>query len=588
MPTPARNPAAEYARRLAERQEVLRRQVRRYARLRRWRRALLGLVVLFAWLGDKERVPTKIMLIGVPAGVLEVIDRRKKGAGAAWRRADQAVAYYERRLLRVAESWAGTGEPGLGYLNETHPYAPDLDLFGAGGMFERLCLECTPLGEETLARWLLESAPAQEVRARQEAVAALRERLDFREDLALLAMRLPAGEGLKQLVAWSQLPQSPPVASGGFIVPGARIAASAVGIFTFLTLLGSCAFGAGWLLLIPTLLMTTALSVARRYRVRKTLAPLEGRERDLARLADLLARLEREPFARGTGINARAVARLARLVDAIPVAPAGFLFLAETQLALAIDAWRRRYGPALAGWITAAARTEALSAIATYAFENPDDPFPDFVPDGPVFDAVGLGHPLLARDRCVANDVRLDSSLRLLVVSGSNMSGKSTLLRSVGVNVVLARAGAPVRARHLRLSELTVAASLRVQDSLQAGRSRFFAEVTRVRQVLDLAQSRPPVLFLLDELFQGTNSRDRRVGAEAVVRTLLDAGALGLITTHDLALTDIADLLAPHAANVHFADHVEDGVMAFDHKMRPGVVPSSNGLALMRAVGIKV
>jgi DNA mismatch repair ATPase MutS len=168
------------------------------------------------------------------------------------------------------------------------------------------------------------------------------------------------------------------------------------------------------------------------------------------------------------------------------------------------------------------------------------------------------------------------------------MSGKSTLLRSVGVNAVLAQAGAPVRARRLRLSGLAVGATLRVQDSLQAGRSRFAAELERLRQLLGLARGAPALLFLLDELFQGTNSHDRRIGAEALVRALVRAGAVGLVTTHDLALTHIADRLAPQAANVHFEDHLEAGVMAFDYRMRPGVVRSSNALALMRAVGIEV
>jgi DNA mismatch repair ATPase MutS len=168
------------------------------------------------------------------------------------------------------------------------------------------------------------------------------------------------------------------------------------------------------------------------------------------------------------------------------------------------------------------------------------------------------------------------------------MSGKSTLLRTVGANAVLALAGAPVRAKRLCLSSLTLGATLRIQDSLQAGRSRFYAEVARVRQLLDLAKGPVPLLFLLDELFSGTNSNDRRLGAEAVVRTLLDCRAIGLVTTHDLALTHLADQLAPRAVNVHFADHFADGQMTFDYRMRPGVCPSSNGLALMRAVGIVV
>jgi DNA mismatch repair ATPase MutS len=175
-----------------------------------------------------------------------------------------------------------------------------------------------------------------------------------------------------------------------------------------------------------------------------------------------------------------------------------------------------------------------------------------------------------------------------LLVSGSNMSGKSTLLRSVGVATVLAQAGAPVRAQSLLLSPLAVGASLRVFDSLKDGHSHFYAEIRRLRQVVELITGKIPVLFLLDEILHGTNSHDRRIGAEAVVRNLVARGALGLVTTHDLALAKIADDLGSRAANVHFEDQVQDGVMHFDYRMRPGVVTRSNALALMRAVGLEV
>jgi DNA mismatch repair ATPase MutS len=277
--------------------------------------------------------------------------------------------------------------------------------------------------------------------------------------------------------------------------------------------------------------------------------------------------------------------QLARWVSFTPLA---FLLLWNTQLAMVLDAWRRISGSAVARWLAVLGEFEALCALAEYAYENPADPFPEIVAESPCFEAEELGHPLLPRDRCVRNDVRLGAELRVLFISGSNMSGKSTLLRTVGVNAVLALAGAPVRARRLRLSPLTLGATLRIQDSLQAGQSRFYAEITRLRQLVDLAKSTPPLLFLLDELLQGTNSEERRQGAEAVLRTLLDHGALGLITTHDLALTHLAGALTPRVANVHFEDQFENGVMTFDYRMRPGVAASKNALALMRALGFAV
>ncbi len=199
-----------------------------------------------------------------------------------------------------------------------------------------------------------------------------------------------------------------------------------------------------------------------------------------------------------------------------------------------------------------------------------------------------MGHPLIAEDRCVPNDVQLGPDRRLIVVSGSNMSGKSTYLRAIGVNLVLALAGAPVRARKFRLSPLHLGASIRTVDSLQEGTSRFYAEITRLSQILKLAGQGKALVFLLDEILGGTNSHDRRIGAACVARSLVQRGALGLMTTHDLALTRIVEELQPPGANFHFEDQIQDGRISFDYRLRPGIVEKSNALELMRSVGLEV
>jgi DNA mismatch repair ATPase MutS len=269
-------------------------------------------------------------------------------------------------------------------------------------------------------------------------------------------------------------------------------------------------------------------------------------------------------------------------------------FLVGTHLAWAMERWRERHGRQIRAWLHAVGEFEALASLSAYRYEHPGDPFPEILaPAGTArgeahFAGDSLGHPLLPAARMVPNDVRLGPGTRLLVLSGSNMSGKSTLLRTVGINAVMALAGAPVRAAALTLSPLAIGATLRIQDSLQEGRSRFYAEITRIREVADVAAGPTPLLFLLDELFHGTNSHDRLVGASGVLRSLLDRGAIGLITTHDLALTAIADDLGARAVNVHFEDWFEGGEMRFDYRMKPGRVTRSNALALMRAVGLEV
>jgi len=256
-----------------------------------------------------------------------------------------------------------------------------------------------------------------------------------------------------------------------------------------------------------------------------------------------------------------------------------------TQLAMAIEAWRAENGTLIPGWLDAVAEIEAISSLANYTFEHRSDVFPELMEGEPIFDAEDVAHPLLPDERAVRNSVRLSAPVRLLVVSGSNMSGKSTLLRAVGVNAVLALAGGPVRAHRLRLTRLSVGASIRTTDSLEEGQSRFMAEILRLKQILELPA---PAFFLLDELLHGTNSHDRAIGAEGIVRALLARGAIGLATTHDLSLAAVADQLAPAAANVHFEDRLENGRLVFDYKMRTGVVTRSNALDLMRAAGLDV
>jgi DNA mismatch repair ATPase MutS len=326
----------------------------------------------------------------------------------------------------------------------------------------------------------------------------------------------------------------------------------------------------------------------------------------LALLSEVLARFEQERFAsprlvalrkelEADGLPpSRRIARLNRLMelldssDHVLVRAIGGPLLYVPQLVFAIEAWRKKSGPHVRKWLAATGEIEVLCAFANYAYEHPGDPFPEFAEDGPCYEGEALAHPLLAEGRAVRNDVRLGGELRVMVVSGSNMSGKSTLLRTVGINAVLAMAGAPVRARRLRLSPLAVGASIRTLDSLQGGTSRFYTEITRLRRLVELTKGPVPLLFLLDELLQGTNSHDRRIGAEAFVHGLIERGAVGLLTTHDLALAAIADTLAPRARNVHFEDHLENGKMTFDYKLRPGVVRKSNALELMRSVGLEV
>ncbi len=491
-------------------------------------------------------------------GFLALADAQQRITGAR-RHCERAAALYEQGLARLDDRWAGTGATGERFIDGAHPYAEDLDLFGQGSLFELLSRARTRVGEATLASWLLAPAAPEVVRARQSAVVELRPRLDLREDLALLAEGVRSGEDAQALADWAAAPPNP-------ISRAARVAAPALALFAAATL-GLWVAGYGGLPFLSALVLGRVFSFRMHGTVERIVSAVDASGRDLTLLSEVLRRLERESFTSAHLVALRAaldvkgaapsqqIARLNRLIDLLDArrnmifAPLAFVLLWPVQFAFAIEGWRQSSGRAVARWLDAVGEFEALGSLAGYSYEHPLDRFPELVDGEAYFEGEEIGHPLIPEARNVRTDLRLSDELRVLIVSGSNMSGKSTLLRTLGTNTVLALAGAPVRARSLRLTPLQVGASIRVQDSLQAGASRFYAEITRLRQIVELTEGKLPVLFLLDEILHGTNSHDRRIGAEAVVRGLAAAGAIGLVTTHDLTLTQIAEREGISTAN---------------------------------------
>jgi len=515
--------------------------------------------------------------------------------------ARRAIGFFERGLARIENRWQGGGESGERFVNAHHPYSTDLDLFGRASLFELLSTARTRAGEARLAAWLLTGADPATLRERHEALEELRPLVDLREQLGTLGSDFRTGVNPEHLTGWAAMPAHP-------FGAGLRWASFLLSIAMFAVLLWWFSTGFVGIAATRTAAVLGAtvglIALSVRLRVLKIIGGISEPAHDLDLLAQILDLLERQTFtsprmseltgairtASGHAASKR-IARLRRLMELIDsrdnvfVRVLGPPLLWTTQLAMALEAWRAENGALIPAWLDAIAEIEALSSLANYAYEHPDDVLPQLTEGAPVFDAQALGHPLLADGRTVRNDVRLVPPIQLFVVSGSNMSGKSTLLRAVGVNAVLALAGAPVRARRLTLSKLSVGASIRTSDSLEEGQSRFMAEILRIKAILELPR---PALFLLDELLHGTNSHDRATGAAGIVRALLARGAIGLATTHDLSLAAVANELKPAAANVHFEDRLENGRMVFDYKMHKGIVTRSNALDLMRAAGLDV
>lgn len=589
-------PASVYAERKTARQAALAAATSRYVLVSNVRLVVFLGALVAGWFGLKGGASLAFAYAAGPLavflGLIVVHDR----VATRKERAERAVAFYTRGLSHLDWTWIGKGEGGAGFQPEAHPYSTDLDIFGPGSLYELLCGAQTKEGRARLASWCLAPADAAEARARQLAVKELAGDLDLREALNEHGAGSHAALDAATLAAWASEAPRLKAAALAVVLPLVT-AASAVTlllwIFTdvpawpFLAVLPVVA-------LVDRLLARDVAAVTIRVSrplnelkaLRSIVRSIEGRTFTSPWLAERVRALQIE----GATASQR-IGELVRLVEWYDsrrnqlFAPFAYAWLWGPNFARAIERWRRAYGARAAEWLRLVGDVEAIASLAAYAYET-GDPFPEIVDGPPRIDGTALGHPLLQRSKCVANDIRLDTRPQLFVVSGSNMSGKSTYMRTIGTNIVLALAGAPVRAEQLVLSRLQIGASLRVQDSLQEGASRFYAEIRRLKQVMDLSNG--PLLFLLDEILAGTNSHDRRVGTEAVLRTLVEKGAIGLVTTHDLALTEIATALGDKAKNVHFADHMEGATLVFDYKMRDGVVQRSNAIALMRAVGLHV
>jgi hypothetical protein len=597
---PDPDPAVAYGAARQERERGARAARRRARQIANARLAVFLAGVLAAWLAATG--PLSWAWVGLVALVFAGLVLAHDGVLATAARERRAAAFHADGLARLAGRWAELPYRGPAAGRPAHLYADDLDCLGPGSLFHRISTARTHAGEERLAAWLLAPASPESVRARQCAVAELRPRLDLREQIALRGEEAHEAVDSSRLARWGE---------GAFALPQGRGWAWLRAWPAVTIGLGVAGwFGAGPLPALASLGVQIGLAWRLRARVRSVLTAVETPVRELVLLSELLSLVESQPFEApllrelrsvwcpdGADRASRRVASLRLRLDLLDArrnqlfAPIAGLLLWSTQLAFALEAWRRENGARLRGWLEALGTLEALGSLANLAYERPEDVFPELLEEDAVrLEAEGLGHPLLSAAACVRNDLSLGGDQRLLVVSGSNMSGKSTLLRALGVNVALALAGAPVCARRLALSRVELGASVQLRDSLLAGESRFYAEIQRLRGIFARADTEgaPPVLFLLDEILHGTNAQERRAGAEQVVRALLARGAAGLVTTHDLALAEMVDSFSPPGRNVHFADQIREGALCFDYRLRPGIAQQGNALALMRAIGLPV
>jgi hypothetical protein len=575
------------------------------ARAVRLRTALqvLTLLTLAAAFGVvREIVPG--WLVAIPVLLAGVTLNRYLRTRTERERLTRLLRMIERAIGRLDGTATQSGQTGEAFRDTTHLFDRDLTILGPDSLFGLLATVRTGVGQRGLANDLLHLPGRDATLERQQAIQELAPRNDLREQIYLLGA--------------NDFQQVPATFFDTWLEETSPLFHPAIRYVLFTTtalLLGMLVAGlwhlAAWGTLMPNLLavlaVQSAIAMVLRPRVLPVLNGAANLSNQIQMFRDGLALLQATTFTAPKLValqaNSRepasAVPLLKKLQSQIVVVEqrtkewfliASLMLCAGTHAALSIAAWKRRHAAAMKHWLTTWGEFESLSALATYAYEHPDAVYPEILPEGTgLFEVTAMAHPLLPA-YAVANDVHLGDAARLLLISGSNMAGKSTLLRAIGLNAVLAAVGAPVRATAARISPLRIGASLALTDSLAEGKSKFLAEVERLHAILDVAteDEHRPVLFLIDEIFSGTNSLDRRIAAEAVATALVGRRAIGALSTHDLTLTDMAANPLLHAVNLHMASPDPADPLAFDYRLKPGVNPSSNALAILRLIGIAV
>ena len=619
-------PAARYAdrarrfdREAAERAGV----VRSYERLR-----LLIFVATGAgaWLLISQgRGQAAWLLVAGALAAFAMVVARHRAARRHLRRAELMADFNRQGIARVERRWSDlprsvrTPAPG------NHDYADDLDLHGHASLLHLAGVCGTPPGRETLWSWLLAPADPDTIVLRQQAVREMSGAFDFRDRIAAEA-RLTKGASMQEVEDFLRWAEGRDRLSGRTWLRAAAILLPPVNLAAIIL----CSLGmvsataVAWPLLISALVLTPAWRAIAR-----ACSEADDGESGVRHYGPLLSLLANAPLdsryasdlrqrlGAGTRPAHREIERLRRLLDMAEVRrsplfhfPLSLVLLWDVHVLAALERWKERSGAGVRTWLRAVGEAEALAALAALAADNPDWTMPTLDTEADTIRGRTLGHPLLAPGLCVRNDVEVGPAGSFLLVTGSNMSGKSTLVKAVGLNVVLGQAGGPVCAEALRIPPLRVVTSMHVADSLADGVSFFMAGLQRLKQVVDVAETAhghpgfgagkeapaggaasasPGVLYLLDEVLQGTNSAERRIAARTVLRRLLHSGAIGAVTTHDLTLAD-ADDLKTRAVPVHLTESVGDGNegLAFDYRLRSGIATSTNALRLLELVGLGV
>ncbi|MCI5082763.1 MAG: hypothetical protein MRY78_13790 [Saprospiraceae bacterium] len=493
----------------------------------------------------------------------------------------------------------GQFEGGKDFVEAEHPYSYDLDIYGEHSFFQFVNRTSTAIGRQRLAQYLEQPANTETIQQRQQAVQELSEQLDWRQHFQ--AYGLQTSDELHHTQLLKQWLHDPAFVSNSafyrfalYFVPIWMIAC----IFTFL-------YVEPWQLSLLFLALPIWIIRKTVEKVNKTHLRTTHAEKALSFYAKLIGHVETQAFessalrqiktafetedktaSQHIGRLSYIISQLNMRYNALAII-FNIMFLWDLQWINQLEKWRAAQRDHLPKWFEALAELEALISLATLRYNQTDWTFPE-VGDYPHFDASGLGHPLISPQKRVSNDVHIPTSGHIKLITGSNMAGKSTFLRTVGLNIVLALCGAPVCARRLELPVLQVYTSMRTQDALHENTSSFFAELKRLKFIIEAVEQGANIFFLLDEILKGTNSRDRHTGSKALIKQLIEHKGAGIIATHDLELGDLEAQYGGAIENLRIEVEIEDGQLHFDYKLKKGVSESFNATILMQQMGIRI
>jgi hypothetical protein len=489
---------------------------------------------------------------------------------------------------------------GSEFIDREHPNAYDLDLFGHASIFQFINRTTSMPGAKLLAGWLGFPADIQEIRSRQEAVRELSPEIEWRQQFMTLGhFNRQTINNPGELLSWTQ--------SENIFRKVKRLKLTALvlsGLSLFVILMVIITWPAALLLLVG---LINAVVYFRHSKKINTLHQQVSRSAGLIQTyAEMISAIESTGFKAGKlnslqqvfktdpsssesiRILSKLVSRLDTRLNILVSIPLNLFFFWDIHYCIALEKWKNRHSDEITHWFSAMAEFEVLNSLANMAFNNPDWVMPEIVPGFFTFRAENIGHMLIPRERRILNNLSIEKENSILIVTGSNMSGKSTFLRTCGVNAVVALAGGPVCATSFTLSHVQIYSSMRISDSLEDNTSSFYAELKRLAGIIRHAERDPRVFLLLDEILRGTNSNDRYTGSVALIRQLSDYGTVAIVATHDLNLAEMEKVIPGHIENYHFDVKVEGEELYFDYKLTPGVCTSLNASILMKKMGIKI